>query len=422
MRKNKKYKVIVAHPYKQHSFELAEGLRRKGYLYKYITTVYYKKYNLTFWISKLLKGTLKEKAESRQDKRINNYVIQKSELLGLIKLLIMRFKCLKKYYNKFKYYSSDIFAKKVAKYVLKRDIDAIVVYDDTSYIIGKKLKEHNSKTKIIMDMSAPSLLYLTEIYKKDMQKQKAYAEQLKKERINALDNNLLMRAKNEINYADYFIVASEFSKKSLVYSGVDKNKIFICRYGVDISKFKPSKRNNNNSSKLNAIFIGGTKEYKGISYLLDAFKILKNENINLTIVGEISISEELSRQYKNIKFVGQVMHSEIATLLQESDFMIFPSLGDGFGLSVTEALACGCPVICSENAGASDLIIDYKNGFVIKSQDSQEIVDKIMFFINNRDILEKMRKCARDTVIQYSWEEYYKAVGKVLHHILDEEN
>ncbi len=362
-------RIIVAHPYKQHSFALAEGLRRAGMLKKYVTTVYYKKYNLTYIITKILGKKDQSKAKTRCNAELNNYVMQKAEFLGLIKLLIIRSKWLKKYYNSFKYYSSDIFAKKVAKYCLKNavNIDAIVVYDDTSFLLSKILKENNSNIKIVLDMSAPSLPFLSDIYKKDMIISPKYAEQLRAERQNSLDEKLLERSYNEIKYADYYIVASEFTKKSLEYCNVKSNRIFICRYGVDFDCFK--EKYVKTKEKINVIYIGGTKEYKGIAYLLEAYTKLKDK-IKLTIAGDNTLPKEKLKEYNEIVFTGNILHKDVATILSQNDLMIFPSIGDGFGLSVLEALASGLPVICSENAGAADIIQNGINGFVIKSQSS----------------------------------------------------
>ena len=109
-------------------------------------------------------------------------------------------------------------------------------------------------------------------------------------------------------------------------------------------------------------------------------------------------------------------------MLKSADFMVFPSLGDGFGLSVTEALASGCPVICSENAGVSDLIEDGYNGFVIPAQNVDAIIKNVIYFFQNREHLKQMQINARQTAIKYTWENYYKNIGDIFEQILSDEN
>lgn len=411
----KKYKVVVAHPYKQHSFEMAEALRKKEILFKYITTVYYKKYNFTWVLGQLCSGSMKQKILSRQDKRIDSFVKQYCEILGLLKLLTLKIKSLNKYYIGLKYKSSDIFSGKVAEYCMKNNVDAVVLYDDTSPKCSEMIKKKKSEIKVILDMSAPGLPFLSDIYEKDMIISPQYAEQLRNERKNALDPKLIKRSKREIEAADYFIVASNFSAKSILKCGKKKENIYICPYGVDSQLFKPGQ--DRNHEVLNAVYIGGTKQFKGISYLLEAFEILKEKPVKLTIVGINTFNEDTCAKYKNIEFTGIVMPEKVAEILKKSDFMIFPSIGDGFGLSVTEALSAGCPVICSTNTGAVDLIENGFNGFQIPPHDADSIVKYVNYFLDNRSILRIMQENARDSVKEYTWDRYYKLVGAAIESI-----
>lgn len=410
----KEYKIVVAHPYKQHSFELAEALREKKYLFKYVTTVYYKKYNLTWFIGQFFRGGMRKKVISRHDNRINDYVIQFCEFLGLLKLLTLRVKFLKKYYISLKYKSSDIFSRKVAKYCMNNNVDAVVLYDDTSPECSKILKKRNSNIKIILDMSAPALPYMKKIYEEDMIVSPDFSDMLKNEKINTFNEKLLKRLNEEIKYADYFLVASEFTKQSLIECNVPENRIFICRYGINSKVFKPGYKKN---TILKAVYIGGTKQFKGLSYLLKAFKKLENYPVCLTIIGENTLSLEKQKEYKNIKFSGIILPERVSDILKDSDISIFPSLGDGFGFAVTESLSAGCPVICSKNTGASDLIIDGKNGFIIDIQNSEQIIEKVIYFIKNKSKLYEMQKEARNSVLQLSWENYYEDVSMAFNRI-----
>lgn len=414
--KKNSYRVVVAHPYKQHSFELAEGLREQGLLYKYYTTVYYRKNNLTGFVACLLKGQSKKKAMGRSDNRIDKYVHQINEIDGLVNLFIMRIPFFKGSFEKIKCRFCDRFAKKVARKCVKEAVDAVVVYDDTSPIIAEYIKKKSPATTIILDMSAPALPFLNIIYKEDMIISPDYADMLFNERRNALDEVLLKRSEREILGADYYIVASEFSRKSLQRCGVEDSKIYSVRYGVQNDCFVPGI--NRAGDVLHCVFTGGTKQFKGLSYLLDAFSKMEELPVDLTIIGENKLSEFEMSKYKNVVFTGVVMPEEVSLILQKSDFMVFPSLGDGFGLSVTEALASGCPVICSDSTGASDIIEDYWNGFIIPTHNSEMIIRYVKYFIDNREKLKEMQKNARTSVKTLSWDKYYYNIGTTVRDIL----
>ena len=94
--------------------------------------------------------------------------------------------------------------------------------------------------------------------------------------------------------------------------------------------------------------------------------------------------------------------------------MIFPSLSDGFGFAGIEAMAMGCPLVCSENTGIADMITDGSNGFVIPIQSKKAIYDKMMWFINNRSKIESMGINAKFTVEKYTWENYDNNIKKIL--------
>ena len=79
-------------------------------------------------------------------------------------------------------------------------------------------------------------------------------------------------------------------------------------------------------------------------------------------------------------------------------------------LSGLEALGCGLPVICTTNTGINDIIEDGKNGFVISASNSNEIVNKIKWFINNKNKINEMRKNAYKTSTIYTWENYNQKI------------
>ena len=164
-------------------------------------------------------------------------------------------------------------------------------------------------------------------------------------------------------------------------------------------------------------YVGQVTFRKGIHHLLEAFSSINNENISLDIVGEIPPNSQLFERYKNkknIRFHGQVSHHEVKKILENVNIFIFTSLADTFGLAVLEALSCGLPVICSSNAGVSDLIIDGENGFVIKPDDIVAIKEKIQFFVDNKNLIPAYSRKALDSAKKYTWKLYEKKLSNCL--------
>lgn len=411
-------KVLVAHPAQQHSYRLATALKKAGMLDKYATTVYYRRGSLTALVAKFLKGKFKTKAEERHCEALTNAeVIQFCEGEGLLKLVALNTSYFKKNYNQIKYHTADRFARKVARYAIKHNVDAVVTYDDCSPILFEILKDKAPNILRIMDMSAANILYMRSIYERDMELAPAFAERLRKERSICWDPIITDRARREIDATQKFLVPSEFVAKSLDFSGVQPEQVHRCPYGVDVSQFSMKEFKDDliiRTRPIRFIYVGGVKELKEISYLLDAFMEIPEESANLTVVGQYDLENTDIYPYKErIVFTGEVHHTEIPELLKAADVFIFPSLGDSYTLSAMEAAICGLPVIVTENTGLQDAIIDGKNGFVIPINSKDALIDRIQFFVDHPDRIEPMGRAAKEIAEKNNWDVYYDDNSKI---------
>lgn len=416
--------ILVAHPAQQHSYRLASALERSGMLYKYATTVYYKGVSFTAFAAKCLWGRYRVKAESRRcDELPDNKVLQFCEIEGLAKLLALNTRFFKKQYRTIKYHTADRFARKVARYVLNcnKCIHAVITYEDTSPVLFEELAASAPDTVRIMDVSSASSLYMRTIYEKDMELSPVFAGRLRNERKICWDPFTMERVKRELQAAQYFLVPSEFVGRSLEYSGIDKDHIFYCPYGVDTNEFsiKEYDRIVPGTRLLEFIYVGGVKELKGISYLLRAFEAIPREQAFLTVVGQYNpTDEDISPYVEIVNFTGSVIHSEVPSLLKKADVFIFPSLGEGMSLAAIEAAACGLPLILSENSGLKELITDGKNGFIVPIQSSDALIEKVEYFIHNPDQIQQMGEEARKTAETFTWERYSRNVAQTVKEIV----
>jgi glycosyltransferase involved in cell wall biosynthesis len=99
-------------------------------------------------------------------------------------------------------------------------------------------------------------------------------------------------------------------------------------------------------------------------------------------------------------------HAEVLQVMMRADVLVLPSLSEAFGLVVTEALACGLPVIITPNVGAGDLIADSREGFIVPICSSEAIADRLSTLNRDRDLLASMSQNARVTAQQKSWALY----------------
>lgn len=421
MSKPDKKKVIVVHPGQQHSFRTAYALYMDNLLFKYITTIYYRNNSLTKLITNILRGNNQARAKNRRLEQLPDEIVyQDSEMFSLINLLISKTP-LKRYSSFFNLKLIEKFNKNIADYAIKMDIDAIISYDYNSAELFEIIKKRAPHIKCILDNSAANRLYVKKIYDSEMKKTKQ--KQLQIENKSLYNKHSLNRIENEIKFSDYFIAPSNFVKKSLEFSGVDTNTIEIAPYGVDLKEFKPKQRKNiTSNSRLVFIFVGRVTYAKGVNYLLEAFSKLEKYNIELRLIGNYSITPSLYekyKSYKNIKFIGNILHSEMNDALAEGDVLVIPSLNEGLSLSGLEGLAVGLPIICTSNSGINDHIIDYYNGIVVSTGDSEEIRKSILWFINNKKEVNQMKRNAFETAKGLTWEIYYKRYAEIINKFLN---
>ena len=409
-------KVIVAHPQQQHSYRLATALEQAGMLEAYCTTVYYRPRTLTALVARILPSFWRKKATGRHcDSLPDNKVLQFSELGGLAVLFCHNVPFAKRWYWEMKRHVEDRFAKKVARLAAETGADAVVCYDGCSAVLFEEVKRVSPGTAAIADMSAANALYLRAVYEEAAAAKPEFSESLHgwKRVWDPID---VARTEREIATADAFLCGSKFVERSLEFSGIDRSRCAVCHYGVDTEKFPYRERTvKPESEPLTFVYLGIVGEHKGISYLFDAFEGVPASKARLVCIGVVRLSDSIvERLPPNIELKGIVQHDDVSELLLAADVMLFPSLGDGFSLSIMEGFASGLPVVCSDNTGAADCVAEGENGFVVPTRDAEALREKIEWFCGNRDRIPRMAACARERVLGLTWDEYYLNAAKAV--------
>jgi glycosyltransferase involved in cell wall biosynthesis len=212
--------------------------------------------------------------------------------------------------------------------------------------------------------------------------------------------------------ADKCFVASSFTKSTLIKQGVDKNKIIIVPYGVDAISFK-NKIEYNMNGDLNLLFVGQVVQRKGLIYLLEAIKSLKTTRINLTFATRSNIDEVILRKYDgkiSFRIIRNLDNIQLSSLMCNSDLLVFPSLLEGFGHVILEAMASGLPVLCTMNTAGPDLFISGNEGFIVPIRDSESISEKLDYILRNKKILIDMGISARKTAETFTWERFRQKI------------
>ncbi|GEQ16845.1 MULTISPECIES: glycosyltransferase family 4 protein [Clostridium] len=179
-----------------------------------------------------------------------------------------------------------------------------------------------------------------------------------------------------------------------------------------------------NFSNKNILFVGRLlEEQKGLDLLIEVFNfVVKQKNEwKLVIVGDGPDYKKLSNliSEKGIEKSVQIFPhtNKISDYYINSSILLSTSRWEGFGLVITEAMECGLPVIAFDNSGPKEIIEDNINGILVKHEDINEMVMKILYLIDNRDIRLKLSKAAIErakdfncNVIIEQWNRYFSTI------------
>lgn len=218
---------------------------------------------------------------------------------------------------------------------------------------------------------------------------------------------------------NHFVSVSEFVRDRLQKeSGVASDKISIIYNGVDLNRFSPisnSYERTNlkqelfklDSSILVVSFVGQLIQEKGIYVFLHAAENLleRRQDILFLVIGDIQqmgISENKIQQRwsSSIRFLGS--HDNVETYLRASDILVCPSIWqEAFGLVLTEAMACGVPVIASRVGAIPEVVSHLITGILIPPGDIIGLENGIEELISNKGMREQFGRAGRARASKY---------------------
>lgn len=198
--------------------------------------------------------------------------------------------------------------------------------------------------------------------------------------IKPLAKLLIIRAKG-------FLAVSIFAVEYFESLGVKANKIYRFGYFRTVQK-SIQKHSNNKNTEL--IFVGQLIERKGIMTLLEAIKNISkiNHSFHLTIIGtgelESSLKEfiTINKLQSRVTLLGVINSENIADYIEKADLLILPSIFDGWGMVVNEALQSHVPVLISDQCGAKELVKVDQNGLIFQHNNVESLSQNLEKFLN----------------------------------------
>ncbi len=221
--------------------------------------------------------------------------------------------------------------------------------------------------------------------------------------------------------ADAITVPSKSAVESFVAMGVAREKLHRIPYGVRLEKFARTAPPPAIAERFEAVFVGHVSLRKGIPYLLEAFARVRHVSKRLRVIG--AMQEDLKGilgrfPQASVEFLGSVAQAELPAILGSSHVLVLPSVEDGFGLVVPQAMACACPILVSSAAGSCDMVEDGVDGFVVEPRDVEAMAERMQRLIDEDGLQERMSAAALEHVRTLGgWREYGDRWEEVLYQV-----
>lgn len=192
-----------------------------------------------------------------------------------------------------------------------------------------------------------------------------------------------------VKYIDGVFAIGESCEK--YYRSISKRwKVFPFIYVTESFDVEPVSLHDD----MKVLYVGSLSERKNVKVLIEAMKGLHKVQLNIVGDGEKRRKlEVLSKEYAiNADFLGTMPMKDIPNEMQKNDVLVLPSLYDGWGAVVNEALTQGLYVVCSDMCGAKDLLHDKKLGVTFKNNKSKDLLNVLEDITKNIDVIRLDRQ------------------------------
>lgn len=221
------------------------------------------------------------------------------------------------------------------------------------------------------------------------------------------------RQDDEIRTADQIVVATRFTERTLREHFPVLAPIAVVPYGAPVADDAGTGRTPRaRTERLRVLYVGSLGLLKGIPYLFEALRAC-GRDLEVTVVGRArGECAALSAALAGVRYLPSLPNPEVLALMEQSDVFVFPSLFDGFGLVITEAMSRGCAVITTPNTAGPELMTDGEDGFIVPIRDAGAIAACLAALDDDRDRLAAVQAAALARARRQPWESYREGVRR----------
>jgi glycosyltransferase involved in cell wall biosynthesis len=408
-------RVIVSHPTGNANVSaVVSSLQDEGLLAAFYTCLMWRAKSP---LARLIPGSMRAMLERRARVQIPLELVHMRPFRELVRSLLIRAGKKRFVSAELSYFSIDNVYRDLDRYVARNlqrysNLQAVYAYEDGAlhqFRIAHQLGIH-----CIYDLPIGYWRANREISITEAELQPAW-----KGTLNALGNSpeKCARKDEEIALADTIFVASSYTRSTLKLYPGDEKKVVVIPYGTP-SPVRIAREITKKTDPIRVLYVGSLTQRKGISYLFEAIRQLGSA-ATLTVVGrKVGSSEALDKACNAHRWIESLPHTEILAQMRQHDVFVFPSLFEGFGLVIGEALSQGMPVITTPNTGGPDILRDGTDGFIVPIRDAEAIAARLLQLHDNRALLQQMSDAARERAGQLDWQGYRARTAEMVSKVI----
>ncbi len=396
-------KVLIAHAGKQHSYHVARNLLELGVLQKFITSSYVasplmQRLSGNFLRRRFLEGLTSPWVESHWKYEMREFLHRK--LKGKDRA-----------FEELVYRRDKEFDKYVATRLGVLKPSVFWGFQGSCRDTLKRARELGIYS--YCELATAHITSAVKILEEEAKLQPEWADSI---------NNMYFpdfarkRMEEEPFLADKVVAASAFTRKTLVDAGLKEEKIQVLPLGFELDHIAyHEKRERLSGRPLRLLYAGTVSQRKGISYLLEAMRSFRAQDVQLNIYGHIEGNGEAFGKYKGpTVYHGAVSQQELFSKYTEYDALVLPTVFEGFGLVIVEALAAGLPVITTPHSIGPDVISDGKNGRIVPVRDIAALRSAIEWLRGlGDDAYQEASMHARAAAMSYTWAKHKELLGNL---------
>lgn len=231
--------------------------------------------------------------------------------------------------------------------------------------------------------------------------------------------------------SDHIITPSKSNYDKLMQLDVSEDKVSVISNGYDSTLFNRHSMKDARRKlclpigKAVILSVGNLEPEKGHRDLIEAINIIskRRNDILCLIVGAGSKEKELSKflsrldSSKYVKLVGSKPHNEISMWMNACDIFVLPSLKESFGIVQIEAMACGKPVVATNNGGSKEIIINDKLGIIVEIKDADSLANGIFKALDSKWDADYISNYSK----QFTWDKITEKITEIYGEVFEED-